>query len=473
MIGKYQIQLGADQLVSGMSSSDYATDGALGISSAGLNPFILPGIMKPLAGSTDLSANLSGNIIASSEDSQTTAAYGRTFIDDAGSYYTYSNPTTVTKTNTATTNAAFYTQALTDMISFALNTYVTTSNGDIDKWNTSTLTLTNSWWVGTKGQTAMSSNVPHPMIVYQGMIYVADKNKLHTIDGSETISLAVLTLNTNEIIYAIGIDPLTGLLLLSVQTTINLSDNLSSRFFVYLYDGINAKATRKIPIDDLITAFHNVEGQVYVGQGMTLGAWNGNGVTFMRKLQNASLTGGDLIYKHRISNTRNILHVVDGQSVLSYGAVVNGKKGFFYTAFNPSGSGHLSVVIPMGFNQIAVGYATNKLAKFDFLSTNGGNGSLYFNNIYFPRPVYIRRIRVITTAITTTSGIGGVTFFDEKNNQYTTQVSTFVVAAANSPRYVFDFDWPSAKVQAVQPRINMDTQAMGVVRVYIYYDIAE
>lgn len=475
-IGKYQLQLGADQLTSGMSSSDYATDGALGVSSTGLNPFINPGVMGQLASSTDLSTNIVDNIIASAEDSQTVSSYYRTFIGDAGNYYTYTNPSTVTKTNTATTNASFYTSGITDMVSFALNTYVSTANGDIDLWNTSgTPALTNSWWVGTKGQTAMTSNVPHPMVPYQGFLYVADKNKINTIDGSGTIALAVLTLNTNEIIYAMGIDPLTGLLMLSVQTTINLSDNISSRFFVYLYDGISSKSTRKIPVDDLITAFHNVEGSVYVGQGATLGQWNGNGVTFLRKLQFASLTSGDLIYKHRITNTRNILHVVDGPNVLSYGTVVSGKpKGFFYTAFNPSGSGHLSVVIPMGFNKIAVGYTTNKLALYDFLSTSAGLTALYFNNIYFPRLIFIRRIRILTTGVAVTSqfGVGSLNIFDEKSKQYFTVPATFV-NQTGATKYVFDYDFSSVELQGLLARINMDTLNFSIVRVYVYYDIAQ
>lgn len=99
---------------------------------------------------------------------------------------------------------------------------------------------------------------------------------------------------------------------------------------------------------------------------------------------------------------------------------------------------------------------------------------MYFNNTYFPRPVYIRRIRIITTGITTTSGVGGCTIFDEKGNQYNTQVVTFKVPTGlPSPQYVFDFDYTSAKLQGVQPRINFDTQAYGIVRVYVYYDVSE
>lgn len=473
MNGKYQIQLGADQFISGMSSSDFATDGALGTSSAGLNPFVTPGVIRALATSTDLSSNVIGNIIASSEDSQSISAYNRTFIDASGNYYTY-NGSSVTKTNTATTNAAFYITAKTDMVSFAGNTYVTTGNGDIDRWLTSGPTLTNSWWVGTKSQASMNSLVPHPMVAYQGNLYIADANKLNTIaSDSSTIALGVLTLNSNEIIYALGIDPGTGLMMISVQTTVNISDTLTSKFFVYLYDGISAKATRKIIVDDLVTAFFNMEGTVYVGMGLTIGEWNGSGVTFLRKLQNTTANFADMPYKHHFTGVRNILHVIDGQSVLSYGASVPGKKGFYYTATNPSGSGHLSAIFGLGSGVIAIAYATNKLASFDFTSTAAGSATLYFNNIYFPRPIMVRRMRMMTTGITTTSGIGSFGIEDERNVLFQPAVSSFVVLSTATPMYVFDADFSNVKLQAVQPKIGIDTQGFGIVRVYVYYDVVE
>lgn len=481
MIGKYQIQLGADQFVSGMASSDYATDGALGVSSINLNPFVAPGLMSGLATGSDISASVLGNIIASAEDSQTVSAYNRTFIDASGNYYTYTAPGTVTKTNTATTNVAQYVLSKTDMVSFALNTYVTTANGDIDRWNTTpTPTLTNSWWVGTKGQAAMSTIAPHPMVVYQGFNYIADLNKLNTVDSSDTIALAVLTLNPNEVIHALGIDPVTGLMMLSVQTTINLSDTLSSRYFVYLYDGISSKPTRKIPVDDLITAFHNVEGQVYTGQGITLGAWNGNGVTFLRKLKNAAYNSSDLIYKHRITNTRNILHVVDGATVLSYGAAVAGKKGFFYTATN-GGGGHLTAIFPMGSATFAIAYSSAKLILYDLESTTSPTLNLTFNNIYFPRPVFIRRVKILTTGTPQTgdNGNGSLLIYDENNVSHFVR---YVTATSFTPGffvptgrtfYNFNFDFSSLKLQGASIQVNTSSSAYAIVRVIIYYDIAE
>lgn len=475
MIGKFQIQLGADQLTSGMSSSDFATDGALGVSCSGLNPYLTPGVMYPLSNASILS-NIAGLVIASAEDSQSSAAYNRTFVDGSGNYYTYSAPSTVVKTNTATTNVAHYIQGKTDMVSFAGLTYVTTDNGDIDQWNTSgTPALTNSWWVSTKSQTAMSANAPHPEIVYNSFLYVADANKLNTIDSSGNIGPGVLTLNSNEIIYALGIDPVTGNMMVSVQTNINISDTLSSQFFVYLYDGISVKATRKIILDDLITTFHNVEGIVYTGSGPVLGQWNGNGVTFLRRLQNTTYAKDSLIYKHHMTSVNRILHVADGKQVLSYGTVINGKpKAFFYTA-NSTTTNTISAVFPMGSNTLGVAAATNTVSVWDFSGTGSGTAALYFNNIYFPRPVSISRIRIITTGITTAvGGVGNNFYMSEKEKTVQTANPQFIVTAAASPQYVFDFDYTNGiPVMAIQPVIGFDTQHFGIVRVYIYYNIAE
>jgi hypothetical protein len=487
MIGRYQIQLGANEFISGMASSDYATDGSLGISSKGLNPFVTPGVIYALQNVDNLSFSsvINGNIIASCEDSRPIFAYARTWVDDAGNYYTYNGTTVVTLTNTATTNVAGYIGNKTDMVSFAGNTYVTTST-DIDLWNTAGApTLTNSWWVGTKGKTAMSTIVPHPLIAYGNHLYVADFNIIHSISSSGTIDTDLpalpLTLNSNDAIYALGIDPGTGLMMISIQSNVNISDTLTSKFYVGLWDGISATLTRKIPVTDLITSFTSVEGQVYVGMGQTIGVWNGTGITFLRKLKNVGLTADDLPYKHRVSTTRNILHVVDGDKVLSYGTIVAGqKKGWFYTAYNPLATGNITALLDLGQNRIGIAFPTKNLYLYDFSKTTyggsagGGTGSIYFNNIYFPRPIFVRRVRVVTTGLATNGGIHSLSIYDEKNVFHTTTQSTFPVLASESPKYVFDFDFTNLKVQAIQPVISFyGSVTCGLVRIYIYYDIAE
>lgn len=467
MIGNHQLQFGSEQFISGMASSDFSTDGALGTSCTGLNPFVTPGVIRPLGSSTDISTNVAGNIIASCEDSSATSPNNRYFIDDASAsanYYSF-NGTTITKVKTG---SATYIAGKSDFISFAGFFYGTTAS-KLTQWDG-----TNGAGLNETFQSLGDGSAHHPMIIYQGFLFVGDGNTLSTLaNDNTTYATSVLVLSSKEKIVALGIDPMTGLMMISVQTVYDVSDTIPSLKAIYLYDGISSKPTRKILVDDLITAFYNVEGTVYIGSGQTLGMWNGNGVTFLRKLMNVTLSNTDLPYKHHFTNIGKVLHVVDGQSILSYGSVIYGKKGFFYTASNPTGSGHLSIVMPLGSNKMGIAYTTNKVSSFDFSSTSSGLASMYFNNTYFPRPTFIRRIRVITTGITTTNGLGGVTFFDEKENQFNTQIVTFKVVSTFSPQYVFDFDYTNAKVQAIQPRINFDTQGFGVVRVIIYYDPAE
>lgn len=479
MIGKFQIQLGAEQLISGMASSDFATDGALGTEALGLNPFVTPGIMRALANPTNITSPIVANVIASSEDSpamNVLPSFNRTFVDTAANYYTIAGTTVnLQKTGTATTK---YLSGITDHVAYAGNTYTSVTD-DITKWNTVSTSLTNNWWSAGAGF-SLQPNVPHPLLVYQGFLFVGDANDMHNYsDVGVVFTPDVLTLNSNEVIYALGIDPLTGLMMISVQTLIGSQDTFSAQNFVYLWDGISSKATRKIPVDDLITAFHNVEGTVFVGAGQTLGQWNGNGVTFLRKLQNVTTTGSptDLPYKHHFANTRNILHVVDGQKILSYGEVVAGKKGFFYTGYNPANSNHITCIMPLGNNQIGVAHPTTALSVFDFSTTTAASAVLPFNNIYFPRPIFPRRIRIITTGVTTNAGSGQISVTDEKNNiinPAVPNISNFIVLAAQSPRYVFDFEFSGYEWQAIQLSLVMDTLvSFGFIRAIIYYDVAQ
>lgn len=472
MIGARQLQLGAEQMISGMSSSDFATDGALGVSSRGLNPFVIPGTIRPLSGATDVSANLSGNLVATSGDSQTVAPSVRVGIDDAGNIYSWGG-SSWTKQITGLTNT--YSFPETDMVPFYTSNYATCNGTHLMQINTSAWTKTENF------KALQDGSALHPLLVYQSNLYIGDGKHLPTLQSDESTynTDSAWVLNGNEKIVALAIDPLTGLMLVSVQTAYNKTDTLQQQGIVYLYDGISAKPTRKIIVDDLITSFYQIEGSVYVGTGSgVIGMWNGNGITFLRRLKtNGTFTFTDLPYKQHFANTGNIMHVVDGASVLSYGSVVSGKKGFFYTAVPLNNvTDHLGIIMSLGSYKLGIGYATIKAVSYDFSSLatpTAATVNLFFNNIYFPRPVFIRRVRVITTGITTNVGAGTFTLTDEKGVTYSTANPFYIVLAAASPQYVFDFDYSSVKLQGLQINSKVDTQNWGFVRFIVYYDIAE
>jgi len=175
MIGKYVLPIKASDFVLGETTSEYTQDGGFSPSSFNINPLLIPGVIKACAPVSNQSTNISGNIIASSEDSQSSGANNRIFVDDAANYY-YWNGSAMTKqkTGTATTH---YVIGKTDMASFAQNSYATLDN-DIAQVNTSgSWTLTESWWVTTKGKSALDSTVPHPLLVFENFLWVGPPSK--------------------------------------------------------------------------------------------------------------------------------------------------------------------------------------------------------------------------------------------------------------------------------------------------------
>ncbi len=473
MIGKQQLQITGDQLAAGLATSDYLSDGGIGSQATNINPILTPGVIR---GSSviDASTNVTGKMIASAPDSQATSAYGKTFVDDEGGYYTWDSPVmTKRKTGASTTKYIF---GVTDMAAFTLNTYVTLTD-NIALWNTSANTLDESWWVTTKSQSALRNDVPHPLLNFESLLWLANGNVLNTIDSSGTIALGVLTLNSNELIYSLGIDPGTGLMMIGVQTTVNYSDTLSSQFFIYLYGAFEAKPRRKVVVEDVPLGFHTVQGTVFIGYGQRIGYWNGSGISFLRKLTNVSLLGAQLPYKHHLSSLGNIFFVVDGTFVLGYGDIINGKKAWFPYYTNTQNSNKVGAISNLGGGQIGIALDTDKFYYSDILGTTSAAGSLYTNNVNFARPVFIRQVRVFTTGITQTSafGIGGVAVFNESGIafQNTSPLGSFTNTVAGSTRYVFDFDYEGLKVQTMNLRANIDTQAFGVIRIVVYYDVAE
>lgn len=492
MIGKYQLQLGADQLMSGMSSSDFATDGALGVSSHDINPFLLPGAMAFVPVPTDKSTNVVDNFVATSEDA-TGNLNARLAVGSAANYYTIDTSANVTKvfTGSDTTNYSF---GRTDIGIQSNNAGVGNafvSHGtDLAMWNGST-TVTENWWTtvayytGTTHPPALKS-APHPLLNYNTNLWIADGSQLHNIipnaaiiaTPSLCVNLSVLSLELFSTIYALGVDPATGLMLISYQTVTNQGDNISTQAFIGMYDGYSTGLRRKIPVDDLVTSFQNIDGTVYVGYGRRLGYFNGNGITFLRQLKNVALGSGgaNLPYKHKLSNIANILLVADGSEVLAYGDVVAGKKGFFYLVQNIVSASPTNIValFTLGNNLVGMSSATNKFMYTDISSTSGfSNGHLNFNNIYFPRPIFVRRMRVITNGVAVTGGTNMSIFIEDEKNNLLPIATVHSAVQVTATTYVFDFDFTQAKCQGIQPILVVNDASTQIIRVIIYYDIAE
>ena len=467
MIGAKQFEVNYKQFTAGMTTTDFTSDGGFGPSSVNINPLSQVGVMRATATPTDASTNLAGNIIASCEDSRSSSFADRLFVDGSANYYTLSSGTlTKQKTGTATTH---YIYGTTDMVSFLGKTYTSLDN-DLSQWDVAGNTLDESYWVTTKAQSSLSSSDRHPLLVYEGNLFIADANQLHTLNSSLTAAAGVLVLNTNERIVALGIDPSTGLMLLSVTVGPNYSDGINNKSFVYLYDGYSSKPRRKLPVDEMITAFYNVGGTVFVGFGRRLGYWNGNGVSFLRNLDNTTAgTATDLPYRHHFAHIGNTLFVVNGQNVLAYGELQQGGRKVFWYPYQQTSGTHIGAICNVNNTTLGVAYATNKLYLADLTSTSTGSGYFYLNNVNFERPIKLHMVRVVTTGVSATGAAGANSTIAIANERNQTKNPTNNSFYTTTTKYVYDFQFGGEIIQTLQPYFALG-DGFGIIRIIFYFD---
>lgn len=493
MIGKKQIQIDGQNFVQGLSTSDYLANGGMGTSSSNINIVAQPGTIRASGTITPSGDTLTQQFLASCEDGRSSASINRVYLDDDGQWWgaSFSTGTVTMILGKTPASSSGYTRGLIDLASFDSLFWATKTTNVVMATPPSgsfsgSWTLDETWWTGTKSQSALIGGAPHPMLVFEGMLWIADGKKLHSVDDSGNVVNGVLQLNDNDVIYALGIDPATGLMLISVRslrTSGSTGNYLSTRWFVCLYDGYSTKVRRRVPVEDLVTCFQNVGGTVYVGYGNAVGAWNGSGITFLRRMVNINSDTDDLVNKNNMTAFSQFLVVADGVNLLAYGEVVPNQKVWFPIWQNTVDSTDIGVVTSIGNDQsttiptqpgllVNLSGTTTLRVALPMSTTVVGSGIYYSPFINMERPINVRRVRVFTTGITTTAGIGGVGLIDELGVTTTPAVSTFVVAASQSPKRVFDFDF-NKQLQALQLKLTLATQAFAITRVVIYYDVIE
>lgn len=436
MIGNKQFEIDATEFIKGMSTSPNTNDGGFSNETIAINPIASVGAMYGGSAITDRSTNtINGNIIMTSGDATYTGA--QKFLGtDTGYFYSVDSSYSPTARQSAV--AGTYVSGYSDMVQFAYGgnayTFVSTTT-DIVRMTGSTLTgLDATWWTSTLGMTALGVNpiggatgvtTAHPLLVFEDALWIGDFNKLHKWDGT-TASYGFLTLPQDQTIVALGIDPNTGKMLISTTQGANASDTVPKICKILVWDGFSTRVLRSVVVDDMVTAIYPVGGTVYMPYGVNLGYWNGSGVTFLRKLKNASLDSNLLVYKPKITNIGNTLYVMDGTQILAYGQIQAGENKFYY-ANKATGATltYLTALFNLGSNQLGMGYydGTNKiLASYDIYSTTIINNIKYFysSNYNFLRRVQVRQIIVEYVDAIAASGSGGVlTLIDQTGTEYT------------------------------------------------------
>lgn len=480
MIGKHQLIFDGESFVKGMTTGINTSDGGFtDENNYSVNITAVPGVLHPAANSTDKTGVLSGVIIASTGDAArvTGATYEKAFITNSGKVLTSDSAQTLTERQAAV--AGTFQVGTTDMVEFASAVYVSNTTNVVKLTSVTTpLDTKDETWGSVGFGITLQTGTRRPMIAWSGALWVADRHLLHKYDGT-TFSASKLVLKTGQEIVALGIDPSSGKMIISLTEGNNYSNTLAQVAKVLTYDGFSAQPTRETIVDEMVTAFYPLGGVVFVAYGVNLGYWNGAGISFLRKFKTMTLAANDLAYKHRFTSIGKTLYVVDGFQLLAYGEVLPGRKVFYFATNNPTNTETLSFVCNLGSNLLGLGVTTGGGVTGNFYTFNitsvatAGSGLAIRTPRYnFPRPVYIRSAYLeFNNSIADATGVT-LTYQDHLQGGFAETSGTTNNSGAGV--YVFEnvIGFLNNKVRMIQFHLE-HSLAIGLRRLVVFYDVAE
>ena len=475
-LGKKLFEFNQGDIVRGMSASDDLSDGGYSNLTEKANITKTPGVLYFPAPSTDASTAVADTIIASCEDNS--ATYERLFLGSGGKFYGW-NGTTMAVVATDATRT--FTRGITDMASYNLYTYGT-STTYVFEWNVAGASVNQTFFAfpsSSGSSTWTAAFVSHPCITYEGNIFYGNGPQLlrQTAVGGTPAEILLLE-NSGEVIVALGVDPGSGKMLISTTSRYNASDTVNTINRVYYYDGFSNKPLKVSIVDDLVTMFKTVGSLIYVGYGQNLGYWDGSGIQFLRRVA-VSLDNNDLIYKHRVTNIGSTLYLIENTQILAHGPVYGGGGKVFYYAFkNDVNSNDFSHIANIGQNKLGLAYATSLFSTWDSSSIATISSTTFKTNVYdFPDEVWLERLRIIwKNTVASNQTYGYVRFVGEDG--VITSVGgagsgVFVLKnTTGAATAVYEVNNVNIKVKQVQVELFVESVNPGLMRIIGYGKIA-
>src|SRR5690606_34648161 len=180
------IVIDANNFILGASKDLYTPNAGYSPQTKGVNPLKTQGVLYWQPPFNDI-ANLEGNVVASIPDPNFGSGNDAYILDNEGKFYTL-NGTTLTKRQTDATYS--YVAGTSDFIVYAGGYYATSATNIALLTGADLATIDNDWWTATRGHGSLDQNYRHPMEVVEDTLYIADKNLIHTWDGTTSVPSA-------------------------------------------------------------------------------------------------------------------------------------------------------------------------------------------------------------------------------------------------------------------------------------------
>jgi len=481
MIGKNVIEIGEKEFLDGMTTSPDTSDGGFSPETYAVNVVAdvnSTGVLYATANASSITST-NGRAIASCADPDSGLGVSRYVLTDTGRFYGLDTNYASTLRQTG---SKVYTKVTSDIVVYFNKLYATSTLNITEASGAILGTIDENWWVTTKGKTALTAN-PHPMVVFENNLWIGDGKLLHKWDAINNVATsAFLTLPDGQIIIALVVDPSSGKMLISVSEGINSNASLPRLAKVLTYDGFSAKVSRSVIVDDIVTAMYPLGGTVFMMFGNRLGYWNGSGITFLRRIAGATLDTTFLVYKHMITSIGSTLYVADGNRVTAFGDLYPGQKKFYPRAyFGGLLNARLDCLFNLGSDFLGTAFELTATAgTFDLWKINIAaktTGTLFFlsKKYKFPRPVYVREVRIeYADSITDNATPAVVTLIDQEKSSKALPVLTNDTGVATYVRNI-KYNGPNKFTTLQFKYDNTATTSViaGIRRILIYYDPAE
>ena len=323
----------------------------------------------------------------------------------------------------------------------------------------------------------LTSNVPHPMLVFEDILYIADGRYLNKLDNG------VYTSQVFDVPAGYNITALVehrGMIYMFASpvtfadgTGGDLPSHGTSK--LYSWDGLQNTWFEEYDIDYPVYSAYVWKNRLYAFTKYNMTYWNGSELYPIWPITNK-------VYKHQITSTIDSLFFADGTYVIRYGrphGLPSERK--FYKYLENSNAGVNFAGITSFYNKTLLLSERNALsntyyvADTDTPTTGSTTKTFDLNPRFLKKPVFVRQIVIETEALASGQKVKCGYINDQGTAVYPTfssgEFDNATTEMAGKKRWTFDV-FTKAATREITPRILI-TAGVHVKSVEYFYEASE
>lgn len=242
------------------------------------------------------------------------------YVDSATNYAYFTLITSTTGahgTPQSDTGGRVYNYYKSDLVWYKTNFYAT-GEVTIAQINASNGSISATWLTSQTdtrtglAATTMTGNVPHPMLVFEDIMYIADGRYLNKLDGT-TYTTQVFDILEGYVITAM-VEYRGMIYMFAVPSSFSDGVSLPSHGGAKLFswDGLQDSWFEEYDLDYPVYSAKVWKDRLYAFTAYYCGVWNGSELQALHPVSNP-------VYKAQITTTTDSLFFADGSTVVRYG----------------------------------------------------------------------------------------------------------------------------------------------------------